>query len=338
MRLFLIFALIVSALCAMQAAPVFAQEETAKNFTANPSDHFDYHSFARLPVLYNGRLQPMDSFARLFAKNFAEDETPDGKTALRWLARTLFDPGSAQYDKIFKIRDGQAVGLEAAPSSLYSYLALSRALDEKGQLIHFLSQRPEKEWSASQRNLMNAYQYSVLYDQLLRSLTMFLPLAIAPPEALKNDLGLTDDKTLYSLLDLKKYSQQIAEKFAAVAAKEGVGHENYTPEEIDMVRFGMQIDMLQQGGFHNELLRIMPPETTNPDAPKEWLSPWTLMQQGDEALETNALIPFWQDMALAYIKGNADQWAAATQGAQAKALTYGDDSLALRFELELVYN
>ncbi len=316
-----------------------AQEQVQEKEIADtqPSAYFDLSDFTRLPILHNGRIKPLDSFARLFAKSFSGTETPQGKSALEWLAHSLFDPAGAQQVPLFKIRDYTALGLPQTPASTYSYAQLSHALQSKAPMINHLLQRPEKEWSTSQHSLMRAYQYSILYDQILRSLTMVLPLAITPPKAFKKKASHT--KSYYNFMDLKKYSQPIKEKANDILRRKGDNIAKYTPSEKEIVNFSFQIQLLEQAGEQNRLLRFIPPQWKGTEKEKEWFSPWEIVLLGQGSPSTATTLTLWEQASHAYIKGDKTSWEKIIKSIWERTnASLKNKNLTLRFELEIIYN
>ena len=52
---------------------------------------FDYEDFVRLPILHEGRIKPLDTFARVMLTGFyGKDSMPD-ISAAAWLAEMLFN-------------------------------------------------------------------------------------------------------------------------------------------------------------------------------------------------------------------------------------------------------
>src|SRR5690606_15555015 len=76
-----------------------------------PAQAFDYDDFKTLPVLHDGRIKPLDSFARHHLMVFSGKDRHASRPAIDWLAQTLFDPGTAAEEDIFIIRHPLVLGL-----------------------------------------------------------------------------------------------------------------------------------------------------------------------------------------------------------------------------------
>ncbi len=277
------------------SAPVAAQD-------------FDYDTFKALPVLHDGRVKPLDSFARHYLQTFSAKERFEGRPAIHWLARTLFDPGNAADDKVFLIRNPRALSLSDDKTTL-SYVELSAALADKQDTIRALMQRDPKEWNKDQQALLQYQEYALIYGQLLRSLTSLLPLNIAPPKA----LGIQGQ----TFSDLSAHADAIEKQVKRIVARKGDDPEKYSAEEKDIVTFAYQLTLLGNASEQNGLLAVLP----TGDA---WLSPWM-------AAKNNPALATWKDLATAWHADDAGKWDAAAQA-------IGAQSITPRLSAEVIYN
>lgn len=154
------------------------------------SEEFDVAEFGRLPVLMNGRVQPIDSVARLGllqirgtvtvplenAKPWQLWKRSRTLSASEWLLELLTKPDAADARKIFPVRDPTlpgTLGLKAAADSGTSYFAfeeLAPRLAEIGKQTLRISKvkaATRKEWERECLKLRNAL---VIYERLKNSL------------------------------------------------------------------------------------------------------------------------------------------------------------------------
>lgn len=117
--------------------------------------------WSMLPVLHEGRIKPVDSFAQIYLKTFSGKDTVDGMSAAEWLAESIFTPDKAVTTPLFKSHT------TAEP---YSYQDLSEFLKGKEKNIKNLLEKPAGEWSLDQQELMRLYENFILYSQILESL------------------------------------------------------------------------------------------------------------------------------------------------------------------------
>lgn len=296
--------------------------------TVHAADMPDYGSFAKIPVQHEGRIKPIDSFARAFLKSFSGKDTLDGIGADAWLAETLFDPAQSLQRPLFRVFRPDALNLPAREKKYYSYAELSAALQKKADVIIQLSGKDEKDWSTDQRELMRLHEVSILYAQLLRSFTFTLPLNITPPE------GLTDiqERGVLTLEDYSRHAQKIEDKVREIVRHKGGDPKNYNEKEKNIVSFAFDMQTLQAAGENNVLLRIVPGQA---DGSAEWFSPWALMQTGQGSPASAAYLDLWQKMAQAYLSGDKAAWESASRETAVAADRFIDPA---NIRLEIFYN
>lgn len=295
---------------------------------AHAADRFDHGSFAQIPVQHEGRIKPLDSFARAFLKSFSGKDTLDGMDADAWMAETLFDPAQALQRPLFRVFRPDALDLPPRDRKYYSYAELSAALQQKSDVIVRLSERDEKDWSTDQRELMRLHEASILYAQLLRSFTFTLPLNITPPEGL---MDIPEDGML-TLEDYNRHAQKIEEQVKQIVRRKGDDPKNYTEKEKNIVSFAFDMQTLQAAGENNVLLRIVPGQT---GGTSEWFSPWALMQAGQGSPNSASYLDLWKKMAQAYLNGDETLWDSASKETLKIAEAFSEPA---KIRLEVFYN
>lgn len=141
-------------------------------------DRFSYNDFSSLPVLHEGRVKPLDSFARIELRKIYGAETIGGHRAIDWLARALFDPAAAASDKIFTIRDPQLktqMGLSSRTDVVFSLQDISAGLGQTEGLVAGLLQQPDN-LTPSQKALLDLHDRAIGMAHIMGALNMVLPL------------------------------------------------------------------------------------------------------------------------------------------------------------------
>lgn len=141
-------------------------------------ERFAYDDFSSLPVLHEGRVKPLDSFARIELRKIYGAETIGGHRAIEFLARALFDPASAAADKIFTIRDPQLkaqMGLSAQPENIFSLQEISAGLGQTEKMIAGLLQQTA-DLTPAQMALLDLHDRAIGMVQILGAVNMVLPL------------------------------------------------------------------------------------------------------------------------------------------------------------------
>jgi hypothetical protein len=102
-------------------------------FTSIPAlaESLPMQSFARIPVQHEGRIKPLDTFARVTLLGFSGKDHLKGMSANDWIAEALFDPVTSASRPVFSVRDAtlrHRLGLPERANPLYSYNELTDGL------------------------------------------------------------------------------------------------------------------------------------------------------------------------------------------------------------------
>jgi hypothetical protein len=189
---------------------------TAVFKATRPSTGLDFKGFGSLPVLSNGRVQPLDSLARnaLLSIHGKQPVPGDGAPAspAAWLAELNFKPGLADTRKIFLIHHDDLLGLTKltrGEEKSYSYAQLLPSLPALQPEARRIGATDSKTWSPYEKALMQLTRNLTLYNQLKHALALpgqdhlesefsqFLPdIGLALAEVGKQDRGETFSQPL----------------------------------------------------------------------------------------------------------------------------------------------
>lgn len=283
----------------------------------------DTKTFAQIPVLYEGRVKPLDSFARLHLKKISGHE----KNANQWLAETLFDPTNAIEEKIFFIADKEVkrqMGLNPE-EKYFSYADLQPGLEKTKDQITALLQVDQNEITPQQNHLLQLHDNVLSYTELLRSLSLILPLDLHLPE--KYEVANA------TYLDLIVMEPEILDDLKALIKRKGEDVKTYTEEEAKLAELSFNLQILRLSGETNNTLLIMPDAWNTEN--QQWYSPWGLLLNGQGAPQSKAYLDLWRDMAYAYRNADAAAWDSANND----ALNFASKNVSLtKLQLEVFYN
>ncbi len=290
---------------------------------------FQMSSFERLPVQHDGRIKPLDTFARGLLKKISGQESLSGQDASEWLAQTLFDPAQALHQPVFQSFRPDIIGLPQRESHRYSYIEIAPALQSRAETLQKMMESGEKSWSDDQRELARLQESAVLYSQLLRSFSYALPLAISVPEELTRAWKI-DPQEPFTLQQFGRYQKRIEDHLRAIILKKGEDPSNYSEDEKKIATFAFEMQVLKQAGEDNIFFRIVPGVKD-----ETWHSPWGLGQAGEGSPQSAAYLELWQDMAKAYGTADTATWDLAT----GKALQIsGDFAETDKTRIEIFHN
>ena len=239
-------------------------------FTATrPSTGLDFKTFGTLPVVSNGRVQPLDSLARNALLSIHGKQSIPGDdapvTPAAWLAELNFRPEVADTRKIFLIHHDDLLGLTKLTRSeekSYSYEQLLPSFPALQPEARRIGATDSKTWSPYEKALMLLTRNLTLYNQLKHALalpgqdhlesefTIFLTdVGGALPEMAKKDRGETFDQPL---IDSASSRMDIVREWASMtevyATPSGTGAEGWRklPDSL--------IDAIDQGTLHPSTL------------------------------------------------------------------------------------
>jgi hypothetical protein len=142
-----------------------------------PDKEFHTRSFGRLPVLLNGRIQPMDSVARnslLQLRSKQSIALDDGKklTAIEWLLEVMMKPELADDRKTFRIDHPELIGLLKLPEGEkhFSFNQLKPSLAEIDKQGRRIGGVEAQQRTPFEKQMMKLHAGASLYSRLQISL------------------------------------------------------------------------------------------------------------------------------------------------------------------------
>lgn len=134
----------------------------------------------------------------------------------------------------------------------------------------------------------------VLMDNLMSSLTLFLPLSVILPEDVPDSLKPYAGKPL-NYLDVQKFREQMDSELNAIIKAKGQDIESYTQAEQAVVYLSFSITRLREKGQRSTQLKLIP-DTVGQN--EDWLSPWASVLAGKGSPQTAMLFEHWKNWPL----------------------------------------
>ncbi|MEP2775678.1 MAG: cytochrome c biogenesis protein CcsA [Luteolibacter sp.] len=177
---------------------------------------FDLRGFGKLPVVSNGRVQPLDSLARnrilaiLGKQRVPGDDAPASPT--EWLAELAFEPTKADQRPVFLIHHDGVLGvlnLTQEDGKSFSFVQILPHLADVAEEARRIAAKDSQTWNPYEKGLMNLWRNVGHYQQL--------KFAIAHPESLSlaTDLNLLLEKAAEASAEEQKRDR--GEPFDATA-------------------------------------------------------------------------------------------------------------------------
>lgn len=268
---------------------------------AKPVNGFDVNGFGAIPVLLNGRLQPLDSVARNTLLTIREKKSvrlPEGSekkelSATEWLLEVMCKPEVADERPLFRIVNPEIIG--------------QLNLSEERKHFSFKELIPQFETIEKEANRIreiDAQVRSPFEKQMAR-----LHFALGQYHRLKNSLRPEGADEFES--EVQMYETSMGPGLQALKNHEA--GKSYPPEDLDVfVRFFQRYQMVSQIA----LPLIVPP--MDPQAnPDDWKNIGTSLMDSMKSASLNPALPFLARMADGFRHDDASKFNTAVKQYQA---------------------
>ncbi|WP_127716405.1 cytochrome c biogenesis protein [Halobacteriovorax sp. HLS] len=259
-------------------------------------------SFGKIPILHEGRVKPLDTFARTNLLMVYEKSKLKELSAIEWLAELIFDPNVAYKRRIFKIRNSdtvKALSLTADKTHNYTFIEVSTAINNESKLISEISNIEKKLRSPTQQQIFELYYKVSTIFEISRSVSLIIPQFKIPSKDYAQKLDLPFGTSLTYLQVLKR--KAIFEKLAGKIYENTNG---FAPQEHALLALGRSLEVVASDTY-TKIFRIVPPQVGN-KIDSEWHSPWQTVQGGHGNPLTAKYFEKWAKMYTAYMAKDID--------------------------------
>jgi ABC-type transport system involved in cytochrome c biogenesis permease subunit len=292
----------------------------------------DMQHFKVLPILHEGRIKPLGSFAQITLRQISGETHLAAMSAEEWLALSLFDPATAARLEIFRIGDEallKKLGLQEE-KKLYSLAELGPGLSQTLQEAVDLS--AQENLTPAQTEFLTLHEHAALYTKILRSFSALLPLDLRLPERYAS--AAPQKQPHY--LALQPLSKKLDADLKAIIAKKGTDPQTYTQEELKTAEAAFRLNQMREAGSSSAVLRVIP--SLWHQEKTEWFSPWDLLQQGEGSPQSQGLIQNWKEAAHAYRSADPERWEKAIKTVSETTFAQAQNAAdPLRLQTEIVY-
>jgi ABC-type transport system involved in cytochrome c biogenesis permease subunit len=258
-----------------------------------------------VPVMHDGRLKPMVTFARHMLLQFSGKTTYQGLSAMQVMAKILFAPETTGDLQIFLINNPevpQALGIPDEKHRRYSFRMLEKGLPKLEQQAQKASEIEAEKRDLVQKEILRTFSNVVDYLNLTRSFTFALPnsmFTVRLPET-KSLLGLKPDQSVFSFWDLMSRAQAIAQVL------EGLGERpdsERTAVEKEIINLSQAMYLNAQSAFVSPF-RIFPVPAGGHSGNAGWQSPSEIIASPGLLQSFHAEISAWAQAVAAYRMAN----------------------------------
>jgi len=261
-------------------------------------------AFERLTVQHEGRIKPLDTFARAHLLLLAEDTELElydeggnevgEMSAMEWMIELMLYPQEA-YDRR-AIKEWipeviQALDLEEdEEEGYYSFFELSAAFSKKGELMEELRGKDSEDLSVVEKRIVTLYRKVVIFFDLSRSVTgLFRDIPIGDSR-LASELNLTEGQSI-SYFEMLNRRSVLGEKIESLMdMDESERAEPYSVALMELV--GALRTKMQSAPSSS--FRVILPEEFQKTA--DWAAPWSLLQSGSYTEFQAKQVSQWEDL------------------------------------------
>lgn len=276
-------------------------------FSTQTMATMDMTHFAKLPVLHEGRVKPLDTYARVTWQILSGKQ--GGADSIRWLATLVFTPEKAWDAPLIYIPNPDVqhtLSLPKKVGNLYPFRQVATALKQQKTLLKSLLEAPPEERTLAQSQLLEVHFKALWVFDLSRSLSLLAPVFALPDAGLAKQLDLPADR-LFTYLDIMRVYGNYIKKVEGLDKKLP---EALTEQDILLLRLGALIRQVEKDSTSRALPIIPPPPWDTDDA--LWRSPWATLQEGKGHSETPQYLKNWEAMSAGWVEQNPTLWSRAT--------------------------
>ena len=331
-KIFLLFITIL-----LQSQWLFAQPICPLERTAKPKTVASLESFKELAILHQGRIKPLDTYARSLLLQFSGRRSYNKKPAIEWLAALVFAPETVWDDKIFLINNPQipmALGIKPEKKRRYSFGQLNNGYNKIVELARVASQIDEKERTIVEQEILRIYYNISLFAQHTNLTSFAFPHPDFQVKAvLAGQMGLPEQSG-FSFLDIALRANVIQE-----------ATENLDINKVDSwsdenkVLFQLLNNLYQWAQYYKDLpFHVVP---TIDRKTESWVSPWDAVNTEFYDMQVRQEIMLWRDLTVAYWNGEQlkfDSTAKSLQLAVNSRLVKKERKAVSKIPFELLYN
>ncbi len=304
---------------------------------------YNFTDFARVPILDQGRVKPLDTFSRTYLEIISgRDKLPD-MVAIEWMAELIFDPDSAYKRDIFNIPNPKVVDaleLDQRKGHRYSYHEVTIAFYQHSKTLNSLFTMAEEDMILPQKQLLEVFTKTQMFAELSRSLSLlFLDFKI-PYGRLADDLNL-EAGSIVNFFTLRAH-QSMIEKISKEMMVRSEG-KDYQISAEDLMLAKLLADIKTVNLDRNSsIFKVIPPQWEGDlkgDHTGNWFSPWGIGTYGQGSPDSIKFLKIWEDLIQAYRSGNNAQWNDLTEKLQGFSVSMAGSNVANKaLSLEVSFN
>ncbi len=318
----------------------FAHAETLSvlGISSKPKEIKSFKIFKHIPILENGRVKPLDTFARNFLTRLSGKQTVNREKAIAWFARFLFAPDTTKNDKIFLVNNPElatGLGIKEDKHRRYSFAEMEPAFEKLAQLYQQAQAIEPKERDLVENEIIRLYENLKLYSQLSLSFSFTFPHPDFTIKEVQNrkDLGLTGSSVQNSYIDIALRAETIHKLTSDL---DHIKEDQWTSAQKELINTIANL-FTWTVTYQNLPFNIVPAYETED---QNWYSPWDALARGIQTKEGREELVALRNMEVNYWNGNQIEFDLAVKNFNTSInhrLT-AKEHPAKNIDLEVMYN
>ncbi|HUI92795.1 MAG TPA: cytochrome c biogenesis protein CcsA [Chitinivibrionales bacterium] len=258
--------------------------------------------FAKTIILDNGRLKPLDTYARKMLVQFSGRQTCHGLSAVQWLASVVFTPLDAANDKVFLINNPEvADGIGIAPEKRrrYSFNEIKIGYHQLAGLARDAGLKEARERSQFESEVLRVSASVQDYMQLSSVLMFLMPSPEFPvaDTVARRYLGIGPQTSMLSYYELVQKSQLVSSAMKAAMEKD---KRAWTLFDMTMVSLGRSLFRWGESRG-DQPFHIVP---VSLDGREEWQCPWLVALKAGASVSRSPALTLLAAMRASYVSGD----------------------------------
>ena len=234
----------------------------------------NFESFKVMPIQEDGRIKPLDTFARnQLLRFYGKRSTGVEVSPIDWLFGIAMDDQDMSKIPIFNIRNSEVthtIGLDWDSNHKYTISEVSNGIESQLDIFKHIYSKDEENLSLVEKQLAEIYMNVAMYKSLESSLSCLLPIITIDnqkiADAIKVNIG---DKVSYF-----KFIQYLDNMNLLIQSYPIKDDEEFSRSDSSFFRILADLNKVNES--KNSIgLKIIPSSKLNKE--KVWLSPWELM-------------------------------------------------------------
>lgn len=332
--------IVIFVLLLLGGSSALAQPICPLDGSVQPRKVASLEKFGAMAVLNEGRIKPVDTYARTLLLQLSGKTSFGKEPATDWLARLLFAPATTIEDKVFLINNPEvatALGVKGEEAKRrYNFKQIAPGFPKLEELAQMAEKIEAKERSVVEQEVVRLYHNVLLYDRHSRVFHFALPspeFQITDLEVIKA-LDLPSGQDMFSFYDLAVRAESLQEQTRGLELNKP---ETWTAKDKELFR--LMNSLFQWSMEYADLpFHIVPSADPSVSA---WMSPMDAVSREFSDPKIREEIAFLREMVVNYWNGEQmpfDFAARSLSHSILKRAPAAEQKNLHKISLELFYN